>query len=184
MRRRRGRHWLLPMMLWTSLIGRVAPAQTVPLPPALPPGSTDRLATPAPPAPQPIPGPAGMGLPLGGADANVPRGLPINLATAMQLSGVRPLDIATATAQVEQALALQLQAKALWIPNLNAGVNYYRHDGVQQNFFMGPVFPRGRSVSHIVRPFVYHTEVAQLAMSLENRTGGTASWTTSLASVA
>ena len=44
--------------------------------------------------------------------------------------------------------------------------------------------PRGRSVSHIVRPFVYHTEVAQLAMSLENRTGGTASWTTSLASVA
>ena len=43
-------------------------------------------------------------------------GLPINLATAMQLAGVRPLDIAAATAQVEQALALQLQAKALWIP--------------------------------------------------------------------
>ena len=76
--------------------------------------------------------------------AQVPQRLPINLATAMQLAGVSPLDIATATAQVEQAVALQLQAKVLWIPNLNAGVDYFRHDGVQQNFFTGPNFRKGR----------------------------------------
>ncbi len=85
-----------------------------------------------------------MGLPVGGMDAPMPQGLPINLATAMQLAGARPLDIAAATKQVEQALALQLQARVLWIPNLNAGVDYFRHDGVQQNIFTGPNFQKGR----------------------------------------
>ena len=84
-----------------------------------------------------------MGLPVGGMDAVVPEGLPINLAAAMQLSGVRPLDIAATTAQVRQALALQLQAKALWIPSLNGGIDYFRHDGVQQNIFTGPNFREG-----------------------------------------
>ena len=85
--------------------------------------ASDLFAQAAPPAPQPIPGPAGVGFPVGGMDAVVPEGLPINLAAAMQLSGVRPLDIAAAMAQVQQALALQLQAKALWIPTLNGGVD-------------------------------------------------------------
>jgi outer membrane protein TolC len=62
----------------------------------------------------------------------------------MQLAGARPLDIATTTALVQQALALQLQAKALWIPNINAGVDYFRHDGVQQNIFTGVNFRKGR----------------------------------------
>ena len=69
---------------------------------------------------------------------------PINLATALQLSGVSPVDIAMATAQVQQALALQPQAKALWIPNLNAGADYFRHDGQQQNLFTGENFQLGR----------------------------------------
>jgi outer membrane protein TolC len=73
-----------------------------------------------------------------------PKGLPINLATALQLAGVRPLDIAAATAQVEQALGLQLQAKALWIPNINGGIDYFRHDGVLQNIFTGENFRKGR----------------------------------------
>jgi outer membrane protein TolC len=81
---------------------------------------------------------------VGGMDAPMPQGLPINLATALQLAGVRPLDIAAATKQVEQALALQLQAKALWVPNINGGVDYLRHDGVQQNIFTGPNFQKGR----------------------------------------
>ena len=158
MRRRRDHRWLLPIALWASLVGRDGPAQTAPLPAALEdlpgasapggrpasPVSPDRFAAPPPPAPQPIPGPAGVGLPVGGMDAQVPQGLPINLATAMQLAGVRPLDIAAATKQVEQALALQLQAKVLWIPNLNGGVDYFRHDGVQQNIFTGPNFRKGR----------------------------------------
>jgi outer membrane protein TolC len=158
MRRRRSRRWLMPITLWASLVGHGVSAQTVSLPPALDdrqappppgdgaasPGSADELASPPPPAPRPIPGPAGEGLPVGGMDAQVPGGLPINLATAMQLSGARPLDIAAATAQVEQALALQLQAGALWIPNLDGGVDYFRHDGVQQNIFTGPNFQKGR----------------------------------------
>jgi outer membrane protein TolC len=99
---------------------------------------------PLPTAPQPIPGPAGMGLSPGGMDVQLPQGLPINLATAMQLAGARPLDIAAATKQIEQALALQLQAKVLWVPTLNAGVDYFRHDGVQQDLFTGPDFQKGR----------------------------------------
>ncbi len=95
-------------------------------------------------APKPIPGPADEGLPVGGADAGAPEGLPINLATAMQLAGVRPLDIEAATVQVRQALALQLQAKALLIPTLNAGFDWFRHDGAQQDIFTGPNFQKDR----------------------------------------
>jgi outer membrane protein TolC len=79
----------------------------------------------------------------GGADETL-RGLPINLATALQLAGVRPLDIAAATAQVRQGLALLLQAKVLWVPTLNGGIDYNRHDGVQQNIFSGELFQKGR----------------------------------------
>jgi outer membrane protein TolC len=85
-----------------------------------------------------------VGLAVGGRDAVAPQGLPINLATALQLAGVRPLDIAAATAFVEQALAQKLQATVLWVPTLNAGVDYYRHDGVQQNIFTGFNFRKGR----------------------------------------
>ncbi len=72
------------------------------------------------------------------------RGLPINLASALQLAGVNPLDIAAATVQVQQGLAVLLQAKVLWVPSLNAGVDYSRHDGVQQNIFTGALFQKGR----------------------------------------
>ena len=77
-------------------------------------------------------------------DAQTPRGVSINLASAMQLAGLSPLDIAAATARVRQSLALYLQAKVLWIPNLNGGVDYFRHDGVQQNIFTGPNFRKDR----------------------------------------
>jgi outer membrane protein TolC len=156
----RSRHWWLPIALLASLVARNGLAQTTspslppaieeqqapPTPPRLSPlgAASDLFAQSMPPAPEPIPGPAGVGFPVGGMDAVVPEGLPINLAAALHLSGVRPLDIAAATAQIEQALALQLQAKALWIPNLNGGVDYFRHDGVQQNLFTGPNFQKGR----------------------------------------
>jgi outer membrane protein TolC len=77
-------------------------------------------------------------------DAGMPRGVSINLATALRLAGVSPLDIAAATAQIRQSLALYLQAKVLWIPNLNGGIDYFRHDGVQQNIFTGPNFRKDR----------------------------------------
>jgi outer membrane protein TolC len=85
-----------------------------------------------------------MGLPAREILGRPPQSLPINLVTAMQLAGVQPLDIAAATQQVEQALALQLQARVLWVPNLNAGVDYFRHDGVQQNLFTGDNFRLSR----------------------------------------
>lgn len=146
MRRRRNRRWLLPVVLWAFQIAPQGWAQTAP---ALGdiralPIPSNRGVQPMPPAPQPIPGPAGVGLPVGGMDAQVPQGLPINLASAMQLSGINPLDIATATAQVQQGLALLLQAKALWVPNISGGVAYDRHDGVQQNIFTGENFQKGR----------------------------------------
>src|SRR5262249_9380016 len=134
---------LRPMLLWVLSFGRDAVAQSSGLPPAMedrpgisasgarpePPAAGGRLVAPPRRAPQPMPGPAGIGLRVGEMDAELPRGLAINLATAAHLAGVQPLDIAAATAQVQQALAVLIQAKALWIPSVNGGVGYFRHDG-------------------------------------------------------
>ena len=58
--------------------------------------------------------------------------LPINLATALCLSNARPLVIAFAQASVEQASAQLQYANVSWLPNLNVGFDYYRHDGMDQ----------------------------------------------------
>ena len=93
MRRRRQRRWLLPLTVCAGVLtGQGARGQD--RPPPLPSRAADpsRFAgTPAatlsellaPPAPEPIPGPASTGLPRGGMNAPTPRGLPINLATAL-----------------------------------------------------------------------------------------------------
>jgi outer membrane protein TolC len=110
----------------------------------------DRLAAPLPTAPQPIPGPASaMGPRAGTLEATIPQSLPINFATALQLAGVRPLDIAAATFQIQQSVALLLQAKALWIPNLNGGYDYFRHDGVIQSFLNGTLVKNSRQTSFV-----------------------------------
>ncbi len=155
MRVKASRRWLLRIVIAAFLPCGNVRAQTAPLPPPLefrsqpiaPPGrpaAPGSLEQQMPFAPQPIPGPAEVGLPVGGMDAQTPRGLPINLATAMQLAGVRPLDIEAAIVQVRQSLALQLQARALLIPTLNAGMDYFRHDGVAQNLFQGNMFQKDR----------------------------------------
>ena len=59
--------------------------------------------------------------------------LPINLATALYLSNARPLVIAFAQASVEEASARLQNANVLWLPNLNIGFDYYRHDGTDQS---------------------------------------------------
>ena len=59
--------------------------------------------------------------------------LPINLATALYLSNARPLVIAFAQASVEEAAARLQNAKVLWLPNLNVGTDYYRHNGTDQS---------------------------------------------------
>ena len=49
------------------------------------------------------------------------------------LSNARPLVIAFAQASVEEAAARLQSAKVLWLPNLNFGTDYYRHDGMDQS---------------------------------------------------
>jgi outer membrane protein TolC len=60
--------------------------------------------------------------------------LPINLASALQLAGARPLDVQIAGRQVEAAAAVYDRAKLLWVPNLVLGLDYFGHTGLQQNF--------------------------------------------------
>jgi outer membrane protein TolC len=59
--------------------------------------------------------------------------LPINLATALYLSNARSLVIARAQSSVEEAAARLRGAEVLWLPNLNVGADYYRHDGLDQS---------------------------------------------------
>jgi outer membrane protein TolC len=70
--------------------------------------------------------------------------LPINLATALQLAGERPLDVALATQRVQVAAAQLERAQALWWPTLALGVDYARHDGQLQDI-VGQVFTTSRS---------------------------------------
>lgn len=65
------------------------------------------------------------------------RPLPINLATALRLSDDRPLVVAAAQASVTVAAAQLDRAKLLWIPDLNTGVAYIRHDGGNQDIVTG-----------------------------------------------
>ncbi len=62
---------------------------------------------------------------------------PINLATALRLSDARPLIVAAAQARVWVAEAELTQAKVLWIPTLNVGFDYIRHDGGGPDFNKG-----------------------------------------------
>src|SRR5438045_254869 len=58
--------------------------------------------------------------------------LPIDLATALKLSGARPLVIDAAQASLALAAAQLEKARLLWLPSLNAGLGYYHHDGATQ----------------------------------------------------
>jgi len=59
--------------------------------------------------------------------------LPINLATALQLAGSRPIDVQLAQERVRGAVSVLDQAKALWLPTVTIGGDYYRHDGEIQD---------------------------------------------------
>jgi outer membrane protein TolC len=61
------------------------------------------------------------------------RPMPINLATALQLANARPLDVAVAQERVNAAAAQLDRAKVLWLPNIQAGGDYFRHDGRTQD---------------------------------------------------
>ncbi len=63
--------------------------------------------------------------------------LPINLATALRLSDARPLIVNAAQASVWVAEAQLTRAKVLWVPTLNLGADYIRHDGGGPDFNKG-----------------------------------------------
>lgn len=112
------------------------------------------------PAPRPIPGltadavrpasaevaaPAASGtapaLPAA-ASQGVP--LPITLPAALALTGASALDIQIADERARAADAALARANVLWLPNLNLGVDYFRHDGQIQDI-VGTVFTTSRS---------------------------------------
>ena len=62
---------------------------------------------------------------------------PINLATVLRLSDARPLIVAAAQASVWVAEAELTRAKVLWVPTLNLGFDYIRHDGGGPDFNKG-----------------------------------------------
>ncbi|MFO0843602.1 MAG: hypothetical protein U0797_14575, partial [Gemmataceae bacterium] len=68
---------------------------------------------------------------------------PINLATALRLADARPLVIAAAQASAWKAEAQLQQAKVLWVPTLNLGFDYIRHDGFGPDLNRGVNIPWG-----------------------------------------
>jgi len=72
---------------------------------------------------------------------------PINLATALRLADVRPLVIAAAQASAWVAEAQLQKAKTLWIPSLNFGADYTRHDGVGPDTLNGQNIPVGQNAN-------------------------------------
>lgn len=70
--------------------------------------------------------------------------LSITLSTALSLTQANPLDIQIADERVRIATARLQQANALWLPNLNLGVDYFRQDGRTQDI-LGTVFTTSRS---------------------------------------
>jgi outer membrane protein TolC len=71
-------------------------------------------------------------------------GLPITLATALHLANARALDVQLAAARVQAASAALERAQVLWLPTLNLGGDYARHDGQIQDV-AGSVFTTSRS---------------------------------------
>lgn len=70
--------------------------------------------------------------------------LPITLSSALTLTGANALDIQIADERVRTASAQLDRARVLWLPNLNFGADYFRHDGQIQDI-VGTVFTTSRS---------------------------------------
>jgi outer membrane protein TolC len=124
----RVRHWqrTLGVLAVLTLAGSLAGQSDTPCAP--------QLAQSAGPPPVPL-----------WSAASVPcdRPLPINLPTALQLAGARPLDIAVASERVRVAAAQLERARVLWLPTVYLGVDYLRHDGQIQQV-AGDVFTTSR----------------------------------------
>ncbi|MFO0812033.1 MAG: TolC family protein [Gemmatales bacterium] len=85
-----------------------------------------------------------LNLPAVPAATTVGKALPITLPTALQLTHSSPLDIQIAEERIRASAAQYDRAKVMWLPNLNSGVDYFRHDGQIQDI-VGKVFQTSRS---------------------------------------
>ncbi|HEY1859354.1 MAG TPA: TolC family protein, partial [Gemmataceae bacterium] len=110
------------------------------------------LAIPAIHAEEPAPPPVLRQLPQNAPNPSLAapkpatgeRPYPINLATALQLAGAAPLDIALAAEQIQAAAARLERAEILWLPTVFLGGDYSRHDGQIQDV-AGNVFGTSKS---------------------------------------
>jgi len=82
------------------------------------------------------------------ASREPPTVLPINLATALTLAGVRPIDVQIAARQTEIAAAAYLRANAQWLPSISVGGDYLRHEGAFQ-IFSGAISQASRNSAMI-----------------------------------
>lgn len=70
-------------------------------------------------------------------------GFPINLATVLRLSDARPILVAATGANVWVAEATLQKSKVLWVPTINLGADYTRHDGYGPDLNNGLNIPKG-----------------------------------------
>ncbi|WP_165074374.1 TolC family protein [Paludisphaera rhizosphaerae] len=127
----------LALLLSSTPIQAQTPAS--PLAPDV--GTRDELPSALPERPSLAPTPAnplatGLEMKAAPFDANDVR-FPINLAAALRLSDARPLIVAAAQAGVWVSEAELTRAKLLWVPTLNLGFDYTRHDGGGPDFNKG-----------------------------------------------
>ncbi len=73
---------------------------------------------------------------------------PIDLASALQLAGANNLQIALARERIRQAQARLQGAEYQWLPSLNLGVGYTRHDGRIQDT-RGEILDTSRSAVYV-----------------------------------
>lgn len=69
------------------------------------------------------------GSPLPAAGEKPADTYPLDLPTAMQLAGANNWQIALAAERVREAAAQLHRAKVLWLPSIDVGLGYNRHDG-------------------------------------------------------
>jgi len=65
-------------------------------------------------------------------DDQIPFGLksyPIDLPATLRLAGAKNWNVLLAMEQINEAYARHAKAKAMWIPSLNAGIGYTKHEG-------------------------------------------------------
>ncbi len=67
-------------------------------------------------------------------DAEKPREVPITLDTVFRLAEEHNARIGVAREKLHESLLLEEQACRSWLPDIYAGVAYYRHEGGIQNF--------------------------------------------------